>query len=152
MDVFLGSIDTTSITLVWAMTELIKNPRVMKKLQAEIRSFVGKNKPLVEEAVCNQNLKYLKMVFKETLRFENEAIEFGAQNFEFLPFGSGRRICPGITMATISLEFVLGILLYQFDWKLPDGMEREDLSMEEEYGLYVHKKIPLCLVPIKYNW
>ncbi|KAK4857482.1 hypothetical protein QYF36_001368 [Acer negundo] len=52
-------------------------------------------------------------------------------------------------MATAAFEFVLGNLLYHFDWKLPDGMETEDLSMEEELGLAVHKKIPLCLVPIK---
>ncbi|TXG46898.1 hypothetical protein EZV62_026192 [Acer yangbiense] len=206
-DLFLGAIDTTSDTLLWAMTELMKNPRVIKKLQAEIRSSVGNiNKPLVEETVC-ENLKYLKMVFKETLRlhppvvlmiphlaqkhiqiggydvypntriqvnvfaigrdpeiwknpeefyperFENEAIgiDFGGQYFELLPFGSGRRICPGIKLATAAFEFVLANLLYHFDWKLPDGMETEDLSMEEELGLTVHKKIPLCLVPIKYN-
>ncbi|KAK4858490.1 hypothetical protein QYF36_017264 [Acer negundo] len=52
-------------------------------------------------------------------------------------------------MATAAFEFVLGNLLYHFDWKLPDGMETQDLSMEEELGLAVHKKIPLCLVPIK---
>ncbi|KAL5823924.1 hypothetical protein ACOSQ4_021824 [Xanthoceras sorbifolium] len=206
MNIFIGSIDTTAVTTVWAMTELIKNPRVMKKLQAEIRSFVGNiNTPLVEETVC-ENIKYLKMVFKETLRlhpplvlllphlaqqhikiggydvypntrilinvfaigrdpetwknpeefcperFENEAIDFKGQNFELLPFGAGRRICPGMTMATTAFEFVLGNLLYHFDWKLPDGMEREDISMEEEVGLTAYKKIPLCLVPIKYNW
>ncbi|KAL5757120.1 hypothetical protein ACOSQ2_021866 [Xanthoceras sorbifolium] len=206
MNVFLGSVDTTSVTIVWAITELMKNPRVMKKLQDEIRRFVGKiNTPLAEETVC-ENIKYLKMVLKETLRlhppavlliphlaqqhmkiggydvypntriqvnvfaigrdpnswknpeefyperFENEAIDFRGQNFELLPFGGGRRICPGITMATATSEFVLGNLLYHFDWKLPDGMETQDISMEEEVGLVAHKKIPLCLVPIKYNW
>ncbi|KAK2644585.1 hypothetical protein Ddye_019780 [Dipteronia dyeriana] len=152
------------------MTELMKNPRVMKKLQAEIRSSVGKiNKPLVEETVC-ENLKYLRMVFKETLRLHpplvlsiphlsQKHIKIGGydvypntriQDFDLLPFGSGRRVCPGMTIETATFEFVLGNLLYHFDWKLPDGMHIEDLSMEEELGLIVNKKIPLCLVPVKH--
>ena len=85
-------------------------------------------------------------------RFENEAtgIDFGGQDFELLPFGSGRRVCPGMTMATAAFEFVLGNLLYHFDWKLPVGMETEVLSMEEEPGITIRKKIHLCLVPIKH--
>ena len=39
---------TTYVAIVWAMTELVKNPRVMKKVQNEIRSCVGR-KPNVNE-------------------------------------------------------------------------------------------------------
>ena len=48
------------------MTELVRSPRVMKKAQAEIRSYVG-IKSYVDESEL-ENLHYLKMVGKETLR------------------------------------------------------------------------------------
>ena len=54
------------VAIVWAMTELVKNPRVMKKVQTEIRSSVGR-KPNVDESEL-EKLEYLKMVVKETPR------------------------------------------------------------------------------------
>ena len=52
--------------MIWAMTELAKNPRLMKKAQNEVRKFVG-NKGKVTESDTN-HLLYLKMIIKETLR------------------------------------------------------------------------------------
>ncbi|KAL9420820.1 hypothetical protein AB3S75_038400 [Citrus x aurantiifolia] len=66
LNIFLGGVDTSAITVIWAMAELCKNPRLMKKAQAEIRNHIG-NKGRVTEADINQ-LQYLKMVIKETLR------------------------------------------------------------------------------------
>ncbi|KAH7515650.1 hypothetical protein FEM48_Zijuj10G0049000 [Ziziphus jujuba var. spinosa] len=75
------------------------------------------------------------------------------QHFEFLPFGSGQRVCPGITMATTIVELGLANLLYWFDRKLPDGMKEGDIKMEEEaaMSLTISKKIAFSLVPIKYS-
>lgn len=194
------------MTVAWAMSELILNPRVMKKVQAEVRAHVGKIKtPIVDENVC-ENIKYLSLVIKETLRlhppvvlliphrttkhiklagydiypntivqvnayaiardpkiwknadefyperFENENIDYKGQNFEYLPFGSGRRICPGLAMGVTTVSSVLGNLLYHFDWELPKGMKKEDLSMEDEFGLTTSRKDPLYLVPVEHNW
>ncbi|XP_075665661.1 cytochrome P450 71B13-like [Castanea sativa] len=170
-DIVLGGVDTSSITIVWAMTELVRNPRVMKKAQAEIQSFVGM-KPYVDESEL-ENLQYLKMVVKETLRlhppstlllprenpnefyperFEDNAIDFRGDNFELLSFGSGRRMCPGIDMASTVVMVTLANLLYHFDWKLPNGMKREDVSVEEGVGLNIYRKLPLYLVPIIYDF
>ncbi|WOG84350.1 hypothetical protein DCAR_0103533 [Daucus carota subsp. sativus] len=66
VDLFLASIDTSSGTIIWAMSELSKNPRVMRKVQAEIREITG-NKSQVDESEI-EKLKYFKMVVKETLR------------------------------------------------------------------------------------
>ncbi|KAL8241497.1 hypothetical protein R6Q59_014851 [Mikania micrantha] len=76
----------------------------------------------------------------------------GGGNFEMLPFGGGRRSCPAINTAPATVELVIANLLYWFDWGLPDGLKIEDLDMEEEGSLIIHKKLPLCLVPIKRNW
>ena len=76
---------------------------------------------------------------------------FNRARFEFLPFGAGRRMCPGIDMGVATTEFTLANLLYCFDWELPEGVRREDVSMEEAGGLTVHKKTPLLLVPTRYS-
>ena len=87
-------------------------------------------------------------------RFDDSSLDFKGQNFEFLPFGAGRRICPGIYMATTTVELGLANLLYCFDWKLPEGMKEEDINMEETTGalaLTISKKTALNLVPVKFS-
>ncbi|GKV14624.1 hypothetical protein SLEP1_g25467 [Rubroshorea leprosula] len=204
LNIFLGGIDTTAITVLWAMTELVRKPRLMKKAQDEIRNCVGKKGRVTEDDL--DQLQYLKMVVKETLRlhppapllipretmfpckiggydinpktiiqinvwaiardpkywknpeeffperFADNSVDLKGQNFEFLPFGSGRRGCPAVLMGVITTELLLANLLYCFDWKVPDGMKEEDIDMEEEVGvsLTVGKKTPLLLVPVCY--
>ena len=84
-------------------------------------------------------------------RFMDNSIDYKGQNFELLTFGSGRRGCPAIYMATTIVELALANLLYCFNWKLPDGIKEEDINMEEEAGfsLTTNKKTALNLVPIK---
>lgn len=200
---FIAGTDTSSATVVWIMTELMRNPRVMRRAQNEIREVV-KEKEKVEESDLSK-LMYLKLVVKEALRlhppaplliprettedcvirryripsktrvfinaksigtdpkywenphefrperFLNSSIDFMGQNFEFIPFGVGRRGCPGIHFASPLIELALANLLYHFDWKLPKGMKSEDLSVEEAFGLTTHKKVPLCLVATPAN-
>ncbi|KAE9604211.1 hypothetical protein Lal_00001779 [Lupinus albus] len=81
-------------------------------------------------------------------RFLNTSFDFRGTDFQFLPFGSGRRICPGITFATPNLELALAQLLYHFDWKLPNEMKSEEIDMTESIGMSVKKKNDLCLIPI----
>lgn len=52
--------------MIWAMTELVREPTAMKKAQNKIRSCIRKKGKLTENDVSN--LKYLKMIIKETLR------------------------------------------------------------------------------------
>ncbi|KAF3431169.1 hypothetical protein FNV43_RR25899 [Rhamnella rubrinervis] len=205
MNIFLAGVEPGAITMIWAMAELAKKPNLMKKAQDEVRYVTG-NKGKVDESDIDQ-LQYLKMIVKETLRlhppapllipretishfkvngyeiypksriqinawaigrdpdywnnpeefiperFIDSSIDFKGQHFELLPFGSGRRICPGIYMATTIVELGLANLLYWFDWKLPEGMTVKDISMEEEPGisLTVSKKTALNLVAVKFS-
>jgi cytochrome P450 len=85
-------------------------------------------------------------------RFEDNPIDFKGQDFEFIPFGGGRRGCPGLTFGVASVEYVVANILYWLDWKLPGtSVKGEDLDMSEFNGLSVTKKIPLHLVPILYS-
>ncbi|KAL0539047.1 hypothetical protein IC582_023222 [Cucumis melo] len=202
MDLFLAGVETGANTLVWTMTELVRNSKVMKKLQREIRSTITKQDQVKENEL--EKLQYLKMVVKEALRlhpplplllpretmshfklngydihpktrihvnvwaigrdanswknpqefcperFMESDIDYKGQNFELIPFGAGRRICPGVNMGMAMVELALANMLLCFDWKLPNGMKEEDLDMEEDFGITVSKKSPLQLIPIPY--
>ncbi|GAY69067.1 hypothetical protein WN943_009418 [Citrus x changshan-huyou] len=82
-------------------------------------------------------------------RFVGSNIDMGGQNFEFIPFGAGRRICAGSPIAMPIVELALANLLYKFDWKMPHGMKIDDLDFEATPGLTQHKKKPLKLVATK---
>ncbi|CAN0872301.1 Cytochrome P450 83B1 [Linum grandiflorum] len=83
-------------------------------------------------------------------RFIGNSIDVKGVDFELIPFGGGRRICPGIHMGLSTVELSLANLLYAFDWEMPTGVKSEDLDMEISPGLAMHKKNALCLIANKY--
>ncbi|XP_030449482.1 cytochrome P450 71B36-like [Syzygium oleosum] len=82
-------------------------------------------------------------------RFEDSPIDYKGNHFELLPFGAGRRGCPGMSMGMAVVELALANVLHSFDWELPKGMTEGDVSMEEGAGLNVFQKVPLILLPVK---
>ncbi|CAN1174483.1 Geraniol 8-hydroxylase [Linum perenne] len=80
-------------------------------------------------------------------RFIGSDIDVHGSSFELVPFGGGRRICPGLPWEMRMLPMMLGSLVHWFDWKLEDGVEPESLDMEEKFGLTLEKDKPLLLVP-----
>ncbi|ONI30085.1 hypothetical protein PRUPE_1G230300, partial [Prunus persica] len=82
-------------------------------------------------------------------RFLGLDIDVTGQNFELIPFGGGRRICPGLPLAMRMLNLMLGLLINSFDnWKLEDGVVPEKMNMEEKFGLSLRMAHPLIAVPI----
>ncbi|KAF5741600.1 hypothetical protein HS088_TW10G00604 [Tripterygium wilfordii] len=159
-DMYAGGTDTSATTVDWAMAEMIKNPRVMEKAQAEVRQVFDARERVDETGI--PELKYLKLVIKETLRlhppapllvprensekgkingyvipaktrvivnawaigrdskywphepemfyperFPENPIDYKGTNFEYIPFGAGRRICPGMTFGLANVELPL---------------------------------------------
>lgn len=75
-------------------------------------------------------------------RFLDGAVDYKGQDFQLIPFGAGRRGCPGVGFAAATVEMALASLMYHFDWE-PAGAS---LDMREVNGLAVHLKSGLPLV------
>lgn len=76
-------------------------------------------------------------------RFEDSSVDFTGSHYEFLPFGAGRRMCPGISYGLPVLQMALVQLCYHFDWSLPEGVTEVDMT--EGGGLGLRRKSPLRL-------
>ncbi|KAM3362171.1 hypothetical protein P3S68_017025 [Capsicum galapagoense] len=66
LDIFAAGIDTTHTTLEWIMTELLRHPKAMEKLQNEVRGLAQGKSKVTEDDL--ENMQFLKAVIKETLR------------------------------------------------------------------------------------
>ncbi|XP_044964007.1 indole-2-monooxygenase-like [Hordeum vulgare subsp. vulgare] len=202
---FEAGTDTSFIVLEYAMVQLMQNPHLMNKLQAEVRSTITKGKEMITEDDLD-NLAYLKAVIKETLRLHMPGplliphlsmadcnvngymipsgirvvinswalardpdswehadqfmperfmecgsaatLDYKGNDFSYLPFGTGRRSCPGTNFAIATIEIMLVNLIYHFNWKLPKELMEGGISMTELFGMTVHRKEKLLLVPV----
>lgn len=79
-------------------------------------------------------------------RFLDSPIDYKGQDFELIPFGAGRRICPAMAFGIASVELALAQLLHSFDWDLPPGVTAKGLDMAEVFGITMHKKVGLEVV------
>ncbi|KAK3156203.1 hypothetical protein QOZ80_2AG0104210 [Eleusine coracana subsp. coracana] len=81
-------------------------------------------------------------------RFEHGGRDFKGGDFELIPFGAGRRMCPGMAFGLAHIELALAALLFHFDWELPGGMAAEDLDMTEAFGVTTRRQSELMVVPV----
>ncbi|XP_028765996.1 cytochrome P450 CYP736A12-like [Neltuma alba] len=201
LDMLGGSMDTSATAIEWTLSELLKNPGVMKKVQKELEIVVGMEREVEESDL--EKLEYLNMVIKESLRlhpvapllvphqstedctvgeyfipgksrviinawaimrdpsawseaerfwperFQGRSIDVRGQDFELIPFGAGRRGCPGLQLGLTVIRLVVAQLVHCFDWELPRGMSPSDLDMTEEFGLTMPRANNLVAVPKK---
>ncbi|KAF3662232.1 Geraniol 8-hydroxylase [Capsicum annuum] len=83
-------------------------------------------------------------------RFWGSKLDVRGQDFEVIPFGAGRRICPGLPLAARTLTVMLGSLLNSFDWKPEGDIKPEDLDVEEKFGITLARSSPLLAVPLPF--
>uniref|UniRef100_A0A0E0ENB1 Cytochrome P450 n=1 Tax=Oryza meridionalis TaxID=40149 RepID=A0A0E0ENB1_9ORYZ len=77
-----------------------------------------------------------------------EEVDFRGKDFEFIPFGAGRRLCPGVPMAERVVPFILASLLHAFEWRLPGGVTAEALDLSEKFTTVNVLVTPLKAIPI----
>jgi cytochrome P450 len=75
------------------------------------------------------------------------AVDFRGSDYQLIPFGAGRRVCPGINFALPVVELALASLLHHFEWSLPADMRPEDVDMGEAPALTTPRRVPLVLTP-----
>ncbi|WMV26261.1 hypothetical protein MTR67_019646 [Solanum verrucosum] len=129
------AMDTTASSTEWILTELLRHPQVMKKLQKELQEVVG-----LEIMVEESNLENLN-------RRTVATIDFRGRNFQLVPFGSGRRSCPGMQLAATVVRLMVAQLVHCFEWELPNGMQPCDLDIDEKFGLVTCREMPLLAIP-----
>ncbi|XWS24303.1 hypothetical protein CRYUN_Cryun28dG0089500 [Craigia yunnanensis] len=190
----LAAEDTTAVTLTWALSLLLNNDDVLKKVRNELDIHVGKNRQVNESDT--KNLVYLQAIIKETLRLYPAApislihaaiedctvsgyqvpagtwlitnlykvhrdpriwsdpcefrperfltthrhVDVRGQNFELIPFSSGRRMCPGVSFALQVLQLMLANLLHLFDFATPLD---KPIDMRQGAALTLSKATPL---------
>ncbi|KAH7546903.1 hypothetical protein FEM48_Zijuj01G0250100 [Ziziphus jujuba var. spinosa] len=76
------------------------------------------------------------------------ALDFKGANCEYIPFGAGRRIYPGMLFGLINAELLLALLFYHFDWKLQNEMKHEELDMTKSFCVTVRRKDDLLVIPL----
>lgn len=194
-DMITAGMDTTAITVEWAMAELIRSPRVQQKAQEELDRFIGPHRVMTELDL--PNLPYLQCIIKEALRlhppnplmlphrastdvkiggydvpkgtnvhvnvwamardpaiwkspmefrperFLEEDVDVKGHDFRLLPFGAGRRICPGAQLGVSLAASMLGHLVHHFSWEPPEGMKPKEIDLGESPGMVTFMSRPL---------
>ncbi|KAF3449995.1 hypothetical protein FNV43_RR06074 [Rhamnella rubrinervis] len=107
------------------------------------------NQVLVNAWSMGRNPKYWKepTSFLPERFLENNMDYRGIKDFEYIPFGAGRRICPGLPLANRMINLMLASLLHSFNWKLPKGITPETLDMSEQFGITLRKAVSLSAIP-----
>ena len=187
-----AAIETTLMSIEWAIAELVNHPEVQKRIRNELDEVLGKGNLVSESDTHNDKLPFLIAVVKETLRlhmpipllvphmnvkpaklagydipaeskvlvnawwignnpdlwdqpekfmperFLPATTEAKSVDFRFLPFGAGRRSCPGSVIAMPLMAIVLGRIVQKFDLLPPPGLTRVDVTEQGgQFSLHI---------------
>lgn len=80
-------------------------------------------------------------------RFINSKMDYIGRYFEYIPFGSGRRVCAGQPLASRFVPLVVASLIHGFDWILPNDMDPAQIDMDEILDITMFKNDPLLVIP-----
>ncbi|GJY83606.1 geraniol 8-hydroxylase-like protein [Tanacetum coccineum] len=164
-DVLVATTDTVANMTTWIMAELLLNPDMLETLRLHAGSpllapHITLTKVKIGNYVVPKNTQIFVNVWAMARdpaywesplvfmpeRFLQNKVEYKGQHYEFIPFGSGRRKCPGMPLAHRMLSLIVASLVYHFDWELPYA--KEEMDMNDIFGLTLLKATPLVAIPI----
>ncbi|KAM0019199.1 putative cytochrome P450 [Helianthus debilis subsp. tardiflorus] len=79
----------------------------------------------------------------ERFMTSDKEIDVKGRHFELIPFGSGRRICLGMSFALEAMQLILANIIHGFEFQNPSN---DQIDMKESPGLINHKATPLELL------
>ncbi|KAK3019989.1 hypothetical protein RJ639_003337 [Escallonia herrerae] len=152
--------DTSSVTIEWAMTLLLNHPDVLKKARAELDNDVGHERLLLpheSSADCSVGgynvprgtillinswaIHRDPRVWEDPTSFKPERFEAGeVEGHRLMPFGMGRRSCPGASLAQRVVALALASLIQCFEW---ERISENQIDLTEGTGLSMPKLEPL---------
>ncbi|KAL5722170.1 hypothetical protein ACHQM5_005721 [Ranunculus cassubicifolius] len=80
-------------------------------------------------------------------RFNNVEIDIRGPDYKMIPFGAGRRKCPGTELGLRTVKLVLAQILHCFSLELPNGVSPADIDTKEIFGIAIRRVNPLHIVP-----
>ncbi|KAJ9553384.1 hypothetical protein OSB04_017429 [Centaurea solstitialis] len=196
-ELFVAGTTTTTSSVLWTMTELVRHKEVMSRIEEEIKREINSDK--ISDSQLSK-LPYLLASIKEAMRlhppvplllphmaaetcevmnytipknskifvnlwamgrdpkvwddplsfkpgrFIDSKLDIKGQDFELLPFGSGRRMCPGMPSGIKSVQLILASLISEFDLVLPDDVDPIKLDMSDKFGIALKMEMPLKVI------
>lgn len=70
----------------------------------------------------------------------------GGKEIKMMPFGAGRRLCPGMKLGMLHLDYFIANLVWAFEWKIPEG-EEVDMTEKQELSIVMKNPLRVCLSP-----
>ncbi|KAL2906859.1 Cytochrome P450 89A2 [Bienertia sinuspersici] len=70
----------------------------------------------------------------------------GSREIKMMPFGAGRRMCPGFGLALLHLEYFVANLVWNFEWTALEGDE-VDLTEKQEFSIVMKHPLHACISP-----
>ncbi|KAH7836171.1 hypothetical protein Vadar_033352 [Vaccinium darrowii] len=164
-----GGIASTATTLTWAIALLLNNPHALKKAQEELDTQIGGQRQVKEsdikylvyiQAIIKETMRLYPPThlvpsaphedpeawpnpwefWPERFLTTHKDFDFMGKHFEFLPFGGGKRGCPGISFALQVMQLTLASLLHAFEIATPAN---ELVDMTGGFGFSNSKMMPL---------
>ncbi|CAK8530374.1 unnamed protein product [Lathyrus sativus] len=87
------------------------------------------------------------MEFKPERFLKDDTFDItGSKEIKMMPFGAGRRICPGYHLALLHLEYFVANLVWNFEWKVPKGGD-VDLSEKQEFTMVMKNPLQVHISP-----
>ncbi|KAA3476422.1 cytochrome P450 CYP82D47-like [Gossypium australe] len=132
LQMILAGSDTTTVTLIWALSCTIGGYEIPKGT----RLIINLHKIQRDPKVWSEPSEFMPERFLTTYK----DVDVRGQHFELMPFGSGRRSCPGTSFALQMLHLTLSNFLHAFEFSTPDkGL----IDLTGTVGLTDMKSTPL---------